>query len=148
MYRRGSFLSCRCSLTASLLFCSSIVVFYESQRKPSVPLSLLRLSWTVKRAEIPQRTPKHKDSSFSLINDKEKQQTLMLKKLEPGSVWHFSLEKWLKTGQNSWWSDGSALLEGKEKLVMVIKSTFHSNPKYEETFRCFLCSLSKYQEKV
>lgn len=54
----------------------------------NLKVSLLRLSWKVKRAEIPQHTPNHKDSSFSLVNDKEKQQILPFKKLELIHFWH------------------------------------------------------------
>lgn len=34
-----------------------------------------------------------KDSLFTIINEKVKQQIITFKKLEPASVWHFGLEK-------------------------------------------------------
>ena len=42
--------------TDIIKFCSSMIMLYKlSQRKPSVSLSLLHLSWTVKRTENPQQ---------------------------------------------------------------------------------------------
>lgn len=40
----------------------------------------------------PTRSPKPKDSSFTLINDKEQQQILTFMKLEPANLWHFCLK--------------------------------------------------------
>lgn len=37
-------------------------------------------------------SPKPKDSSFTIVNNKEKQHVLMFKKLEPGHVGHFCLK--------------------------------------------------------
>ena len=35
-------------------------------------------------------SPKHKDSLFTIINDKAKEQILTFKKLQPEYVWHVS----------------------------------------------------------
>ena len=50
-------------------------------------------------SQIPKRRlqiPKLKDSSFTITNDKEKQQIITFKKVEPANVWLFLVEKLLK----------------------------------------------------
>lgn len=41
---------------------------------------------------VPTSCPKLTDSSFTVINDKHKQQIITFKKLRPGNVWHLCLK--------------------------------------------------------
>ena len=45
-----------------------------------------------KKKKIPTKSPKSKDSLFTVINDKERQEILTLKKLELAYVWYFNLK--------------------------------------------------------
>ena len=48
--------------------------------------------WHLQVLLCPTRSPKSKDSSFTVRNDKEQQQILTFMKLEPANLWHFCLK--------------------------------------------------------
>lgn len=98
---------------------------------------------------FPTNSPKLKDYWFTLMNNKERQKIITLKKLQPVKVWYCCSKKWLtwligKGENNNFFSVFFAF-----KLIWTLRPLFfffynsgYSTNRYSSTLaECRLCSL-------
>ena len=88
-------------IRAASIICSLRVTLISPQFSFLVQPDNFKISFKKKKTAFkvflcPTSSVKPKDSTFTVINNKEKQQIFTFKKLETANIWHFLHGKWLE----------------------------------------------------